>query len=172
MLLNAMNDRKQENQPVESISSTSVAQELSTPLTHFNEENEDLFTEFFVVPPSAQNVSSVDVNNQSEIISPGQIDQPAQEQNSLLLGYQTVPEPNGNLQFGQECYGQVQLIPEQFQQIPVEQSYDQGYTSDQSFPEELNAYPQLQQIGYHQEHQQPNYWNNVKHENAPYLFQN
>uniref|UniRef100_A0A8R1I4E3 T-box domain-containing protein n=1 Tax=Caenorhabditis japonica TaxID=281687 RepID=A0A8R1I4E3_CAEJA len=60
----------------------------------------------------------------------------------------------------------------QFQQIPVEQSYDQGYTSDQSFPEELNAYPQLQQIGYHQEHQQPNYWNNVKHENAPYLFQN
>uniref|UniRef100_A0A8R1HUX2 T-box domain-containing protein n=1 Tax=Caenorhabditis japonica TaxID=281687 RepID=A0A8R1HUX2_CAEJA len=162
MLLIAMNDRKQKDQLVESIPSTSVAQELSTPLTHFNEENEDLFTEFFVVPPSAQNVSSVDVNNQLEIISLDQIDPPvnqfsevqledpnnwsnesleaiymayqAQEQNSLHLGYQTVPEPNGNFQFGQECYGQVQLAPEEFQQIPVEQSYDQGYTSDHSFP--------------------------------------
>uniref|UniRef100_A0A8R1J0E8 T-box domain-containing protein n=2 Tax=Caenorhabditis japonica TaxID=281687 RepID=A0A8R1J0E8_CAEJA len=190
MLLNAMDDQNQNEKFAEPIPSTSAAQESPTALIQFNEEKEDLFTEFFVVPAcGAQNVSSVNVNNQFETISPDQINQPVnqfsevqledpnnwsnesleaiymayqeQEQNSLLLGYQTVPEPNGNLQFGQECYGQVQLTPEEYQPVPVEKSYDQGYTSDQSFPEELNAYPQLQQIGFDQEYQQPNYWNNV-----------
>uniref|UniRef100_A0A8R1EFV9 T-box domain-containing protein n=1 Tax=Caenorhabditis japonica TaxID=281687 RepID=A0A8R1EFV9_CAEJA len=175
MLWNAMNDRKQKNQLVESIPSTSVAQELSTPLTHFNEENEDLFTEFSVVPPSAQNVPSPGVTYQLETIVSEQIDQyvnqsaevqledpnnwsneslkaiymayQAQEQISSLLGYQIIP-----------------VKYEVIQPIPVEKSYDQGYNSNKSFPEDFHVYPP--------EQYQNNYWSNMENDNAAFFSPN
>uniref|UniRef100_A0A8R1EFW1 Uncharacterized protein n=1 Tax=Caenorhabditis japonica TaxID=281687 RepID=A0A8R1EFW1_CAEJA len=179
MLLNAMEDRNQKDQFVEPISSISVAQKCLTPLTQLNEEK-DLFTEFFVVPPSAQNIPSVDVSSQLETIVPERIDQSvnhfddiqledpnnwsnesleaiymayqAQEQNSSLLGYQTVPETYGNFPF------------EVIQPIPVEKSYDQGYNSNKSFPEDFHVYPP--------EQYQNNYWSNMEKDNAAFSSPN
>uniref|UniRef100_A0A8R1IZM7 T-box domain-containing protein n=1 Tax=Caenorhabditis japonica TaxID=281687 RepID=A0A8R1IZM7_CAEJA len=184
MLLNAMDDRNQNEKFAEPIPSTSAAPESSTSLISLNEEKEDLFTEFFVVPPSSQNFPRPDLNYQFETIAPEKTNQfdvipledpnnwsnesleaifmayQAQEQNLLLFGCQTVPEPYGTVPIGKECYGQVQVTPEVIQPIPVQRIYDQGYNSDQSFPEDFHVYPP--------EQYQNNHWSNVKKYNSEF----